>query len=107
MNITTREKITPIAKKMARGIAPSRSEIKMLRETAGDTNDQTFKALLANSGSETTKRVLRQKGKDLLNAIGFATGRMLHNAVPGCTRPEKVKRWLRTGKLARLSKAKT
>src|SRR5437870_5003232 len=100
MKITTKRKLRRIAERMARGIRLASSEKQLLRDSATEVQEPDFKALLQNAGNETTLRLLRQAGKDLLNKLRFATGARrkddLSSDNPG---PVKVKRWLKQGKL--------
>jgi len=100
MNIPTRNKIVPIAKRMVRGVHPTEIEIRLFRDAATDVQDQQFKALLQTAGNETTLHLRRQTGRELLNKVRFATGsRRKNDLPPDNPRPEKVKRWLKGDKL--------
>jgi 16S rRNA U516 pseudouridylate synthase RsuA-like enzyme len=99
MNITTKNKIKPVAERMAKGIKPTDSELQLLRAASVEVREPDFKAQLQSAGNETTRRQLRQAGNELLSAIRFATGARRRNDLPpGNVRPEKAKRMLDRGK---------
>ena len=102
MNIATRNKIAPMAKRMAKGINPTEAEISLLHTPAAEVQDAEFNTLLQTAGTRTTARSRRQLGKELLNQLKFATGaRRRDDLPPDNPRPEKVKRELKKSKLLR------
>jgi hypothetical protein len=99
MKIATRNRITPIAEGMKRGIKPTEEEIQVLRAAAAEAGDTNFRTLLESIGNESTLRDCRQTGKKLFSEMRFATGaRRKNDLAPGIPRPEKIKRRLRKGK---------
>lgn len=99
MIISTKNKITPVAERMAKGSKPADSEIQLLRDAAAEVQDVEFRDLLRTVGNETTLRLRRQAGRKLLNKIKFATGaRRKNDLPPDNPRPEKVKAGLKQGK---------
>lgn len=99
MNITTKNKIMPVAKRIAKGIKPTDSQIRLLRDAATEVQEPDFKKLLESAGEEAELSDRRQHGKDLLSQIRYATGARRKNDLPQDNpRPEKIKKYLKQGK---------
>jgi hypothetical protein len=97
MNLTTKNKIYPIAQRKAKGAELTDSELQLFHAAATEVQDSEFEALLQNACNETTPRLRRLAGKELLNEIRFATGARRENALPtDNSRPEKDKRILKS-----------
>ena len=74
MKIATKNKLKPIAARMAKGFKPTDDEVQIMRAASAEVQDSNFKALLDTIGSESTLRERRQAGKELLSKIRYATG---------------------------------
>jgi hypothetical protein len=97
MNLTTKNKIYPIAQRKAKGQELTDSELQLIHAAATEVQDSEFKALLQTACNETTLRLRRQAGKELLNKIRFATGARRKNDLPtDNSRPEKDRRILKS-----------
>lgn len=97
MNIATKNKIKPIVERKTKGNELTDSELQVLRAAALEAEDLEFKDLLQTACNETTPRLRRLAGKELLNKIGFATGARRENDLPPDNpRPQKAKRMLKS-----------